>query len=244
MLGEHHGLESQGFAGGAFMNKRLISQGWIISSCIVVIGFVCISSLILVAAFQPLGLLLAYLVALCLLLSGVIHSGASTEEPSAVACALVWGLLASICCLYACRAFFPFFGGLVEALGRHLLALWLALALLAPLAVGWIVAEGYYYQGRCAQNLENDLGFEYRKTNKGISIASVKVGGAFEQAGFAVGDVILGVTLTGLLRQLEQARGGAVKLTVASGNDDGSAARGPARVVVIRVPEHLTDRST
>jgi hypothetical protein len=117
------------------------------------------------------------------------------------------------------------------------------MAFLVPFAV-YVVAEAHYYQGRLAQELRRDLGFEHgtayrrdgRRTADVLIIASLVPGGIFDRAGFRVGDIIRGPSIGGLYKMLHRGRGRRVQITVIDGGEGPRLEQRPKRVITVQVP--------
>jgi hypothetical protein len=126
----------------------------------------------------------------------------------------------------------------------EMLAALVALGCLAFVVLGVWVGQEAKYQGRLAEDLRRDLGFEHatpiiltgRLRWEVLAIGSLTPDGAFERAGFRVGDVIIGPSIGGLYKMLHHGRGSEVRLTVVDGGDGPRLSQRSQREITVRVP--------
>jgi hypothetical protein len=108
----------------------------------------------------------------------------------------------------------------------------------------YIVVEAYYYQARLGPGLERDLGFKHgtryircgRTLCRLLAIQALTPGGPFAQAGFRVGDIIIGPSISGFFRILHRGRGSEARLTVVDGGDGPPLNQRAKRELLVQVP--------
>jgi hypothetical protein len=108
----------------------------------------------------------------------------------------------------------------------------------------YLVVEAAYYQGRLGPGLERDLGFKHgspyvlcgRTLCRLLAIEALTPGGPFAQAGFGVGDLIMGPSISAFFRLLHRGRGSVVRLTVAEGGDGPPLDQRSKRMITVQVP--------
>jgi hypothetical protein len=129
-----------------------------------------------------------------------------------------------------------------------MLELLAALAILCSAALVtfavYVASEAWRYQIRLGKDLRRDLGFEHatpyircgRRTVDVLTVGALVAGGVFDRAGFRVGDIIEGLSITGLYKKLHCGRGSEVRLTVVEGGDGPPLKQRPRRVLAVTVP--------
>lgn len=108
----------------------------------------------------------------------------------------------------------------------------------------YIVWTGVYYQGVLGPALERDLGFTEgaaylslgRRLYSAVAIVAVAPGGVFDRAGFRAGDVLPGLSHTGLFRLLHRSRGRVAELAAVDGGEGPPFGERPARAIRFEVP--------
>jgi hypothetical protein len=112
----------------------------------------------------------------------------------------------------------------------------------------YVTMDACHYQGRIAGELRRDLGFKHdtlyiregRSLAGVITIGSLVPGGLFEQAGFRVGDIIKGPSITGLYKILHRGRGSRVQIIVVEAGEGRPLKERSERVISVKVPAKST----
>jgi hypothetical protein len=152
------------------------------------------------------------------------------------------GSLVLLALVYAACRYMPIrFSTEQSACFLVLMAFFIALA-------AYVTVDACHYQGRIADELRRDLGFDhgtrYIRDGRGLagvlSIDSLDPSGIFEQAGFRVGDIIKGPSITGLYKMLHRGRGSRVQITVVEGGEGPPLKKRSERVISVKVPAKST----
>ena len=115
---------------------------------------------------------------------------------------------------------------------------------LAVFAVS-ILIQAWYYQIHIGRLLDADLCFSHGSPyvrcggseREVFTIDSVQLGGVLDRAGFQSGDIVVGMSITGLYRTLHRGRGGEVTVPVVDGGDGPALSERRVRQIRFRVPQ-------
>jgi hypothetical protein len=110
--------------------------------------------------------------------------------------------------------------------------------------MAYFITAAIYYQCIVGPAIQRDLGFTegtaYLEVGRGlhsaVAVTTVEPHGVFDRAGFQVGDVLPGLSHTGLFRLLHRSRGRVAELTVVNGGSGPAFGDRPARVIRFTVP--------
>jgi hypothetical protein len=108
----------------------------------------------------------------------------------------------------------------------------------------FISVQVWYYQVHVGRLLDVDLGFSLGSPyvrcgeieHEVSTIESVQPGGVLDSAGFQNGDIVVGMSITGLYRALHRGRGGEVTVPVVDGGDGPALSERRVRQIRFRVP--------
>lgn len=108
----------------------------------------------------------------------------------------------------------------------------------------YVTLEACYYQLWLGDRLRRELGFAHGsayvrcgRTWEGVvTIASLAPGGVFAQAGFREGDILKGLSFSGLYKILHRCRGSEIRLTVIEDGNDLPLGQRPERQITVYIP--------